>query len=66
MYTSTKVSYLCPYCSASSITFEIIEKLMSLLSMRPNRSHCPDGIIRITINGQDYQLNVEPDGRSII
>jgi xanthine dehydrogenase YagT iron-sulfur-binding subunit len=60
MYISTMDSYLCPYCSARFDTFELLKaRVVAEHSTEP--LPLPEGIIRITINGQDYQLHVEPE-----
>ena len=60
MYTSTMGSYLCPYCSVRLDTFELLKAhVVAKHSTEP--LPLPEGMIRITINGQDYQLHVEPE-----
>ena len=60
MCTSTMDSYLCPYCSTRLDTFELMKAhVVAEHSTEP--LPLPEGIIRITINKQDYQLHVEPE-----
>ncbi len=60
MYTSTMDSYLCPYCSDRLDTFDLLKAhVVAEHSAEP--LPLPEGTIRITINGQDYQLHVEPE-----
>jgi aerobic-type carbon monoxide dehydrogenase small subunit (CoxS/CutS family) len=52
--------YSCPYCLD---TFETFDEIKShILTGHPSESLPePDGMIRCTINGQKYKLQVEPD-----
>ena len=60
MNTSTMGFYLCPYCSVRLDTFELLKAhVVAEHSTEP--LPLPEGFIRITINGQDYQLHVEPE-----
>ena len=60
MYNSAMESYLCPYCSVRLDTFESLKAhVLALHSTEP--LPLPDGVIRLTINGQPYQLHVEPE-----
>ena len=60
MSTSTMGSYMCPYCSVRLDTFDLLKAhVVAEHSTEP--LPLPEGIIRITINGQDYQLHVEPE-----
>jgi len=53
-------SYLCPYCSEKLDTFEALKAhVVAEHSTEP--LPLPDGVIRLTINGQAYQLHVEPE-----
>jgi aerobic-type carbon monoxide dehydrogenase small subunit (CoxS/CutS family) len=51
--------YLCPYCAA---TFEKFEGLMghALAEHKAEGAPLPEGMITLTINGQVYQVQVEP------
>jgi aerobic-type carbon monoxide dehydrogenase small subunit (CoxS/CutS family) len=52
--------YLCPYCQESFHAFEAIKS--HTLSRHPRESLPePEGIIHITVNGQKYDLQVDPD-----
>jgi aerobic-type carbon monoxide dehydrogenase small subunit (CoxS/CutS family) len=60
MNTSTMGFYLCPYCSVRLDTFELLKA--HVVSEHSTESlPLPEGFIRITLNGQDYQLHVEPE-----
>jgi aerobic-type carbon monoxide dehydrogenase small subunit (CoxS/CutS family) len=60
MNTSTMGSYVCPYCSVRLDTFELLKAhVVAEHSTEP--LPLPEGTIRITINGQEYQLHVEPE-----
>jgi aerobic-type carbon monoxide dehydrogenase small subunit (CoxS/CutS family) len=60
MNTSPVGSYVCPYCSARLDTFELLKAhVVAEHSTEP--LPLPEGTIRIIINGQDYQLHVEPE-----
>lgn len=51
--------YLCPYCTAQKDSFEDL-KAHVLQSHKGEGVPLPDGMIRLTVNGQDYQIQVEP------
>ena len=52
--------YLCPYCTAQKDNFEAL-KAHVLKSHGGEAVPLPDGMIRLTVNGQAYQLHVEPE-----
>lgn len=52
--------YLCPYCTAQKDSFEDLKDHV-LKSHNNEAVPLPDGMIRLTVNGQDYQIHVEPE-----
>jgi len=53
-------SYVCPYCSARLDAFEALKAhVVAEHSTEP--LPLPEGVIQLTINGQAYQLQVEPE-----
>jgi len=52
--------YLCPYCTAQKDSFEALKDHV-LKSHNNEAVPLPDGMIRLTVNGQDYQIHVEPE-----
>jgi aerobic-type carbon monoxide dehydrogenase small subunit (CoxS/CutS family) len=58
--TTTTDSYLCPYCSVRLDTFNSL-KTHVLVHHSTEPLPLPEGIIRLTINKQAYQLYVEPE-----
>ena len=52
--------YLCPYCST---TFEAFEDLKdhALAEHTGEPAPLPEGIIRLTLNGDKYQIQVQPE-----
>lgn len=52
--------YLCPYCTAQNDSFEALKDHV-LKSHQGEAVPLPDGMIRLTVNGQDYQIHVEPE-----
>lgn len=52
--------YLCPYCTAQKESFEDLKEHV-LKSHGGEEVPMPDGMIRLTVNGQDYQIQVEPE-----
>ncbi len=52
--------YLCPYCTAQTDNFEGLKGHV-LASHKDDPVPLPQGIIRLTVNGQDYQIYVEPE-----
>lgn len=51
--------YLCPYCTTQTDNFEELKGHV-LANHNGEAVPLPDGMIRLTINGQDYQIQVEP------
>ncbi len=51
--------YLCPYCAATFETFEGL-KGHALAEHKEASAPLPEGMITLTINGQVYQVQVEP------
>lgn len=52
--------YLCPYCRTQTEGFEEL-KAHVLERHRDEAVPLPDGMIRLRVNGQDYQMHVEPE-----
>ena len=54
------VKHFCPFCSHVCETFEALKA--HVLSEHQSESvPTPEGLIRLTVNGQLYQVNVEPE-----
>ncbi len=53
-------SYLCPYCSDRLDTYEAL-KAHVLAQHAASPLPLPEGMIRLTINGEPHQLRVEPE-----
>jgi len=52
--------YLCPYCSVTQESFEALKA--HVLSQHENEPvPAPEGLIRLTVNGQAYEVKVEPE-----
>jgi aerobic-type carbon monoxide dehydrogenase small subunit (CoxS/CutS family) len=52
--------YLCPYCQETYVSFEAIKH--HILADHPSQSMPePEGTLHVIINGQKYDLRVEPD-----
>ena len=54
-----KAKYLCPYCGATFETFDGL-KGHALAEHKAESVPMPEGMITLTINGQEYQVQVEP------
>ena len=52
--------YLCPYCAAKFDAFEAL-KDHAMIGHKGEAVPLPEGMIRLTVNGQDYQIQVEPE-----
>jgi aerobic-type carbon monoxide dehydrogenase small subunit (CoxS/CutS family) len=52
--------YLCPYCSTKFDTFEEL-KTHALAEHAGEPAPLPEGMIRLTINGDAYQIQVQPE-----
>jgi aerobic-type carbon monoxide dehydrogenase small subunit (CoxS/CutS family) len=52
--------YLCPYCTAETNGFDQL-KAHVLENHKDDPVPLPDGMIRLTVNGQEYQMHVEPE-----
>lgn len=52
--------YLCPYCSGVCGTFDALKGHV-LSEHRTESVPAPEGLIRLTVNGQVYQVKVEPE-----
>jgi aerobic-type carbon monoxide dehydrogenase small subunit (CoxS/CutS family) len=51
--------YLCPYCTTQTNSFKELKR--HVLSTHKNEAvPLPDGMIKLTVNGQNYQIHVEP------
>lgn len=55
-----KNKYLCPYCAAQQESFESL-KAHVLKSHNNQPVPLAEGMIRLTVNGQAYQIHVEPE-----
>jgi aerobic-type carbon monoxide dehydrogenase small subunit (CoxS/CutS family) len=51
--------YLCPYCRIQTEGFEEL-KAHVVAQHKDEPVPLPDGMIRLKVNGQDYQIHVEP------
>lgn len=54
------IKYLCPYCAAKFETFETL-KSHAMTVHKGEAVPLPEGMIRLTVNGQDYQIQVQPE-----
>ena len=52
--------YLCPYCSTTFDTFEQL-KTHVIAEHKTQPLPQPEGLIRLTVNGQAYELQVQPE-----
>ncbi len=52
--------YLCPYCSTTFETFEDL-KNHALAVHAGEPAPLPEGMIRLTLNGEKYQVQVQPE-----
>ena len=52
--------YLCPYCSTTFTTFEEL-KTHVIAEHKTQPLPQPEGLIRLTVNGQAYELQVQPE-----
>jgi aerobic-type carbon monoxide dehydrogenase small subunit (CoxS/CutS family) len=52
--------YLCPYCSTKFDTFDEL-KIHALAEHAGEPAPLPEGMIRLTINGDAYQIQVQPE-----
>ena len=57
---SEKSKYVCPYCSETFDTFEQL-KTHVIADHRAEPLPTPEGLIKFTVNGQVYELQVEPN-----
>jgi aerobic-type carbon monoxide dehydrogenase small subunit (CoxS/CutS family) len=55
-----KSKYLCPYCSAKIDTFEQL-KAHVIAEHKTKPLPQPEGLIRLTVNRQRYELQVQPE-----
>jgi aerobic-type carbon monoxide dehydrogenase small subunit (CoxS/CutS family) len=55
-----KSTYLCPYCHAKFDTFEVLKE-HTLMAHKGEPVPLPEGMIRITVNGQAYDIQVKPE-----
>ena len=53
-------TYLCPYCSTTLDTFEQL-KAHVIAEHKTQPLPQPEGLIRLTVNGQAYELQVQPE-----
>ena len=52
--------YLCPYCSTKFDAFEDL-KAHALAEHTGEPAPLPEGMIRLTLNGEEYQIQVQPE-----
>jgi hypothetical protein len=52
--------YLCPYCSETLTTFEALKGHV-LQEHKTEPLPAPEGLIKLTVNGQAFELKVEPE-----
>ena len=52
--------YLCPYCSTKFDAFEDL-KAHALATHTGEPAPLPEGMIRLTLNGDEYQIQVQPE-----
>jgi len=52
--------FLCPYCASRSDSYEAMKSHV-LERHKAQPLPLPEGLIRFTLNGQEYQLQVEPE-----
>ncbi len=57
---NTESRYLCPYCSATWDTFDGL-KTHALAEHANEPLPTPDGLVRLSVNGQAYEVMVEPE-----
>ncbi len=58
--SDTQTRYLCPYCSTTCVTFAAL-KAHALDEHKAEPVPAPEGLIRLTVNGQTYEVKVEPE-----
>lgn len=56
----TTLNYLCPYCITKFDTFEEL-KVHALTEHKGELVPLAEGMIQLTVNGQKYQIRVEPE-----
>ena len=54
------MKHLCPYCATKFETFEALKE-HALSVHRGEAVPLPEGMIRLTVNGQAYQIQVQPE-----
>ena len=54
------MKYLCPYCATKFETFEALKE-HALGAHQGEPVPLPEGMIRLTVNGQEYQIQVQPE-----
>ena len=55
-----KSTYLCPYCHTKFDTFEALKE-HALIAHKGEPVPLPEGMIRITVNGEAYEIQVKPE-----
>jgi len=58
--SETTRRYLCPYCSITLDTFETLKEHV-ISKHKTDPLPVPEGLIKLTVNGQAYELKVEPE-----
>ena len=58
--SETSPSYVCPYCATRCDTFDLLKSHV-LEQHKAQPLPPPEGLIRLTLNGQEYRVHVEPE-----
>ena len=58
--SETSPSYVCPYCATRCDTFDVLKSHV-LEQHKAQPLPPPEGLIRLTLNGQEYRVHVEPE-----
>ena len=58
--SETSPSYVCPYCATRCDTFDVLKSHV-LEQHKAQPLPPPEGLIRLTLNGQKYRVHVEPE-----
>ena len=55
-----KIKYLCPYCATKFDAFETLKE-HALKAHQGAPVPLPEGMIKLTVNGEEYQIQVQPE-----
>lgn len=58
--SETSPSYVCPYCATRCDTFDLLKSHV-LEQHKAQPLPPPEGLIRLTLNGQEYRVHVQPE-----